>query len=121
METLALVWESLGFLPPHLLWSIRPLTWGATLGFELVGGVDKPVMRSACSQQQKKDLSVYDFNADDSAVEAASEKYSTRTGRIFPAARPKSNPKEESEEALKYKFLQACKKAPYFSVENPSI
>lgn len=87
------------------------MTSGATPGFEFVGGVDEPAMRNTCPQQQqqqkKKDLSVYDFNADDSAVEAASAKYSTRTGRIFPVASPKSNLKEERKEALKYNFLQA--------------
>ena len=92
---------------------------GAILGFELVGGVGEPSMRGSSSQQQqKKDLSVYDFNAEDFSSEEASAKYRTRSSRFFPSSKSKSNPKEEeNEEALKYKFLHACKKFANFHFE----
>lgn len=77
-------------------------------------------MRGSCSQQQKKkDLSAYDFNAEDPAVEEAAVKYSSRTGRLLQSSKSKSNPnpnpkEEERDEDMKYKFLQACKQFANF-------
>lgn len=63
-------------------------------------------MRGSCSEQEKRDLSVYDFNPEDLAVEEASEKYRKRSSRFFSSSKSKSNPKEESDPTLKYFFLK---------------
>lgn len=65
-------------------------------------------MRGSCSEQQKKDLAVYEFNAEDLAVEDASDKYRKRSSGLYPSSKPKSNPKDENGESLKYMFLQSC-------------